>query len=122
MLGKPVSFWSWRQKYWTMYSQNSALQTLLSRLPPLAEQAVFLKYFFLYRKNLCIFWILFTWRAGDGWTALVLLLLHQAVLAHRLDEGANPAQEGGEALLSSFHICLQMSAKKSSKAVPLFPI
>ena len=30
-----------------------------------------------------------TWRAGDGWAALVLLLLYQAVLAHRLDEGTH---------------------------------
>jgi hypothetical protein len=34
-----------------------------------------------------------TWRTGDGGTALVFILFHQAILAHWFDEGAHPAQK-----------------------------
>jgi hypothetical protein len=52
---------------------------LISRLCPL--------------KGLTIFWIRLTWRTGDGGTALVLLFLHQTVLANWLDERADSKEK-----------------------------
>ncbi len=34
-----------------------------------------------------------TWRTGDGGTALVFILFHQAILAHWFDVGAHPAHK-----------------------------